>query len=295
MADILTSPPEIVEDLKPSLDEDSGSGDEFNSKSSDPTSGEFLQNGAAGDTFTKTEPVEPPEEPEIELPLVKVRDSLAEQKVPPAVLSLIFWDNVKVSAAVFVVGTILLICLNTISFISVFAYLNLCILLSVWGLKMYTSIQNTLNSKPVEHPLQEWLDADICITKEKITAHVEKVTPMLEQALKKFRAVVAFENTMATLKVVFAMYALTFIGAIMNFLTLVLWGYVGLFTLPLVYETKQKEINKAVKMAITHTQKAVNQTMDKVTPQLKALYEKLPPVVKTPVAKFLKLESAKTE
>ena len=294
MADILTTPPEIVEDLKPSFDEDSGSGDEFNNKPSNLTSEEFPQNGA-GDVFAKKEPTEPSDEPEIELPLVKVRDSLAEQKVPSEVLSLIFWDNVKVSAAVFAIGTILLVCLNTISFISVFAYLHLCILLSVWGLKMYTSIQSTLNSKPVEHPLQEWLDADICFTKEKITANVEKVTPMLEQTLKKMRAIIVFENTKATLKVVFAMYALTFIGAIMNFLTLVLWAYVGLFTLPLVYETKQKEINKAVKMAISHIQKAVNQTMDKVTPQMKALYEKLPPVVKGPVAKFFKLENAKTE
>lgn len=290
MADILTSPPEIVEDLKPNLDEDSASGDEFKSSNT----GDFSHNGAAGDAFVTKEP-EPCDEPEIELPLVKVRDSLAEHKVPSGLLTLMFWDNVKVSAAVFAVGTILLICLNTISFISVFAYLNLCILMSVWGLKMYTSIQSTLNSKPVEHPLQEWLDADLCITKEKITANVEKVTPMLEQTLKKMRAVIAFENTMATLKVVFAMYALTFIGAIMNFLTLVLWCYIGLFTLPLVYETKQKEINKCVKMAVCQTQKLVNQTLDKVQPQMKAFYEKLPPVLKSPIAKFLKLESAKTE
>ena len=291
MDDYSTSPPDIVEDSKTETAEDSG--DEFN-KDSNQLSGDFPQNGAAGDIFVSKDP-EPSPEPEVEIPIVKVRDSLAEQKVPPELLSLMFWDNIKVSVAVFAIGTILLICLNTISFISVFAYLHLCILVSVWGLKMYTSIQSTLNSKPVEHPLQEWLDADICITKDKITSHVEKVTPLLEQALKQMRSIVVFENTMATLKVVFAMYALTFIGAIMNFLTLILWLYIGLFTLPLVYETKQKEINQAVKMALCQIQKAVNQTSKKIQPQLKAFYEKLPPVIKSPVAKFLKLENAKTE
>ena len=289
----MEGPPEIVGGCSEdeSLDTVGQFGDTFEDKFNRREETNHVPNG---DVTPVKEPTEE-EKVEIDVKPIKVRDMLAQYKIPESVLSLIFWEDVKMSLMVFLIATTLLISLNTMSFISVFAYFNLLLLVSVWSLKIYTSVQATLNSKPIEHPLQKWLDYDISITQDKVSQFSENAGPVLESGLRYARRIIMFENSVRTLKVVVIMYMLTYLGAIMNFLTLVFLAFIGAFTGPFIYEMKQQEINAFLRMTVAKVYQIANETWAKLQPKVKDFYEKLPPVVKNPLSKFLGCQSAKVE
>ena len=160
---------------------------------------------------------------------------------------------------------------------------------------MYASIQSTLNSKEITHPMQQWLDYDLKLTPEKTAPVLERVSPVLEQFLQNMRAVILFQNTVSTLKVVVCMYFLTYIGACINFLTFLLLVFVASFTIPFVYEMKQREINALWKLTVSKVCEVLNNVWANIEPKLRDTYEKLPPVVKNPVSKFLGMPAAKLD
>ena len=76
-----------------------------------------------------------------DLHLVSVRDTLREWGVSDSAVSVLLWDNLKVSCVWSVSTLCLLVSLQTMSFISVFAYCCLLTLFAVWLLRIYSSLQ----------------------------------------------------------------------------------------------------------------------------------------------------------
>jgi uncharacterized protein (DUF934 family) len=209
-----------------------------------------------------------------------------EQYIPIRAVDVVLWDNVKVSLSLLACGSILLVLLNTLSFISVFAYLNLCILAAAYTLRMYTSIQQTIQATPQIHPLQAWLQKDVEVNSERANDLAESLAPVVEAAARQMRSIVLLEKPMTTIKFAAVMYGLTFIGAVLNLLTLVSVTFVALFTLPVIYDKKQAEVDALFGLALQHICKASRNAYSSIEPKLQQVISKLPPSVLSIVDRF---------
>merc|ERR1712228_955486 len=68
----------------------------------------------------------------------------------------------------------------------------------------------------------------------------------LNAILLKLKSILLVENTVESVKFAVLMYLLTYIGAMMNGLTIVTLAWVGAFSLPRVYRDNQKQIDEAI-------------------------------------------------
>merc|ERR1712228_916805 len=68
----------------------------------------------------------------------------------------------------------------------------------------------------------------------------------LNAILLKLKSILLVENTVESVKFAVLMYLLTYIGAMMNGLTILTLAWAAAFSLPRVYRDNQKQIDEAV-------------------------------------------------
>merc|ERR1712142_585980 len=68
----------------------------------------------------------------------------------------------------------------------------------------------------------------------------------LNNVLLKLKSLLLVENAVESVKFAVAMYLLTYVGAILNGLTLITLAWVAAFSAPRVYRENQKQIDEAL-------------------------------------------------
>lgn len=165
---------------------------------------------------------------------------------PDQMNSLLYWDNPRDSGIVCGSVLVCLLAVRYISLISVIGNLSLALVTATMSFRIYKSVLAAVNKTQEGHPFKQFLDIDVTLPAEKVAEITDGLFNKLNNILAKLKSVLLVENVIESLKFAVAMYLLTYIGALMNGLTIVTLVWVGVFSLPRVYRDNQKQIDDAI-------------------------------------------------
>merc|ERR1712071_137084 len=165
---------------------------------------------------------------------------------PDQMNSLLYWDNPRDSGIACGSVLVCLLAVRYISLISVIGNLSLALVTATMSFRIYKSVLAAVNKTQEGHPFKQFLDIDVTLPADKVTEITDGLFTKLNSILAKLKSVLLVENVIESLKFAVAMYLLTYIGAIMNGLTIVTLVWVGYFSIPRIYRDNQKQIDEAI-------------------------------------------------
>lgn len=165
---------------------------------------------------------------------------------PDQMNSMLYWDNPRDSGIACGSVLVCLLAVRYISLISVIGNLSLALVTATMSFRIYKSVLAAVNKTQEGHPFKQFLDIDVTLPAEKVAEITDGLFNKLNSILAKLKSVLLVENVIESLKFSVAMYLLTYIGALVNGLTIVTLAWVGIFSLPRVYRDNQKQIDDAI-------------------------------------------------
>merc|ERR1711953_1629307 len=160
--------------------------------------------------------------------------------------SLLYWDNPRDSGIICGSVLVCLLAVRYISLISVIGNLSLALVTATMSFRIYKSVLTAVNKTQDGHPFKQFLDVDVTLPADKISSLTEGFFSKLNNFLLRLKSILLVENVVESLEFAVAMYLLTYLGAIVNGLTVLTLAWVGVFTAPRVYRDNQKQIDDAV-------------------------------------------------
>ncbi|XP_076872088.1 reticulon-4b isoform X3 [Brachyhypopomus gauderio] len=159
------------------------------------------------------------------------------------VVDLLYWRDVKNTGVVFGALLLLLLSLSACSIISVLSYVALALLSVTVTLRIYKGVLQAIQKSDEGHPFRAYLDQEIALSQELVHKYSDVVLERVNAILIELRRLFLVEDLVDSLKFAVIMWILTYVGALFNGLTLLILGLVGVFTLPIVYEKHQTQID----------------------------------------------------
>merc|ERR1712233_15222 len=160
--------------------------------------------------------------------------------------SLLYWENPRDSGIICGSVLVCLLAVRYISLISVIGNLSLALVTATMSFRIYKSVLAAVNKSNEGHPFKQFLEVDVTLPADKVTSLSDCFFSKLNAILLKLKSILLVENTVESVKFAVLMYLLTYIGAMMNGLTIVTLAWVGAFSLPRVYRDNQKQIDEAI-------------------------------------------------
>ncbi|KAL5235726.1 hypothetical protein ACI65C_003136 [Semiaphis heraclei] len=170
------------------------------------------------------------------------------EKLPPKVEALVYWRDPISSGIVFGATLVVLLSFAYMSLISVVAYLAMFIQAACILLRLYKTALQTVNKTNESHPFQEYLDLDIRLPQEKAEEVSKLAVVHINAVLVELRRLLLAEDLVDSAKFFGILWVLTYVGALFNGLTLIIIGFVALFTLPKVYENNKTQIDQNIEV-----------------------------------------------
>lgn len=159
---------------------------------------------------------------------------------------MIYWENPRDSGIAFGPVLVCLLAVRYISLISVLGNLALALVTATVSFRIYKSVLAAVNKTSEGHPFKQFMDVDVSLPADKMNELTQTLLASVNSLLAKLKSVFLVENVLESVKFAGAMYLLTYVGALMNGLTLVILAWVGLFSLPRLYRDNQKQIDDAI-------------------------------------------------
>jgi len=156
------------------------------------------------------------------------------------ILDLIYWRDPKKSGIVFGITLALLICLAVFNIISVVSYLGLFAMIAALGYRTYAGVMIKSEHK---NPFQPYLEQSLDLPQDRVHEQVDVFLKHTKDLLHQLRRLFFVEDLCDTLKFALLLWALTYVGAYFSGTALTILAFVGLFTLPKVYELYQPQID----------------------------------------------------
>ncbi|NP_001161645.1 reticulon-like protein [Saccoglossus kowalevskii] len=217
-----------------------------------------------------TEPVEdtgfsltdPPEETKEPAKTGGIFDGL--QKMDTRVVELIYWRDPKKSGIVFGSCLFLLLSLSFNSLISVVAYLSLAVLTVTISFRVYKTVLQAVQKTGDSNPFKPFLDVDVELPRDKVDKVVDNAVEKLNCLQVELRRLFLVEDLVDSIKFAVMLWLMTYIGAWFNGLTLLILGFIGLFTIPKVYELHQEKIDNYIDLVNQQVKEIMNKVQAKV-------------------------------
>merc|ERR1711993_23198 len=153
--------------------------------------------------------------------------------------SLLYWDNPRDSGII--CGSILvcLLAVRYISLVSVIGNLSLALVTATMSFRIYRSVLTAVNKTNEGHPFKQFLDVDVTLPADKVSNLSNAFFSKLNKILLKVKSLLLVENAVESVKFAVSMYLLTYVGAILNGLTLITLAWVAAFSAPRVSSVYQ--------------------------------------------------------
>ncbi|XP_069008342.1 reticulon-1a isoform X1 [Embiotoca jacksoni] len=179
-------------------------------------------------------------------------------------IDLLYWRNVKQSGAVFSSVLLLLFSLTQFSVVSVGAYLALAALSATISFRIYKSVLQAVQKTDEGHPFKAYLEIEIALTQDQISKYADKILLYSNTCMKELRRLFLVQDLVDSLKFAVLMWLLTYVGALFNGLTLLILAVVSMFTMPVVYEKHQAQIDQYVGLIRTQVNSVVGKIQAKI-------------------------------
>uniref|UniRef100_A0A3Q3F1T6 Reticulon n=1 Tax=Kryptolebias marmoratus TaxID=37003 RepID=A0A3Q3F1T6_KRYMA len=179
-------------------------------------------------------------------------------------VDLLYWRNVKQSGAVFSSVLLLLFSLTQFSVVSVGAYLALAALSATISFRIYKSVLQAVQKTDEGHPFKAYLEIEIALSQDQISKYADKILLYTNTCMKELRRLFLVQDLVDSLKFAVLMWLLTYVGALFNGLTLLILAVVSMFTLPVVYEKHQAQIDQYVGLIRTQVNSVVGKIQAKI-------------------------------
>merc|ERR1712212_390976 len=170
------------------------------------------------------------------------------------------WEDPIYSGVVFgsVFSTLVAIC-----------YSSLTLLCAVIGIKIYTYVMVTFLKKETTNPIAKIAGCELTIPADRVNDYASRGTEKVNCAIKELGRLFMVENMLDSIKFGLSLWVLTYIGSWFNAMTLLIMGWVGLFSIPKIYVNNKAQIDPV----LDQVKAKLNEVSDKVTalmPQAKA-------------------------
>nr|AGG81571.1 reticulon 4 isoform A [Ambystoma mexicanum] len=218
----------------------------------------------AKETATEHFPKEEKSEAERSTPLVATDAVLSTRLAKTSVVDLLYWRDIKKTGVVFGASLFLLLSLTVFSIVSVSAYIALALLSVTISYRIYKGVFQAIQKSDEGHPFRAYLDHEVALSEELIQKYSNVALGHLNCTVKELRRLFLVEDLVDSLKFAVLMWVLTYVGALFNGLTLLILALISLFSIPVIYERHQAQIdhylglvNKTLKDTIAKVQSKI--------------------------------------
>merc|ERR1711936_124500 len=158
---------------------------------------------------------------------------------------LLYWNNPLESGVVFGSVLVLIVAVKYMSLISVIANLGLALVTSTVAFRIYKSVLSAVKkTEDAGHPFKKYLDTDTTLSGDKVLQFTDNLVNKFNALLKKLKSVFLVEDFVESLKFAVAMYLLTYVGRMINGLTILILIWVSIFSAPRIYRDNQAKIDE---------------------------------------------------
>ncbi|XP_077138807.1 reticulon-4 isoform X7 [Ranitomeya variabilis] len=160
-----------------------------------------------------------------------------------SVVDLLYWRDIKKSGAVFGVSLFLLLSLTVFSIVSVAAYIALGLLSVSISFRIYKGVLQAIQKSDEGHPFKAYLDSNVAVSEDLVQKYCNIALSHINSSIKELRRLFLVEDLVDSLKFAVLMWVFTYIGALFNGLTLLILALISLFSIPVIYERHQTQID----------------------------------------------------
>uniref|UniRef100_UPI00398F63E1 reticulon-4a isoform X5 n=1 Tax=Pristiophorus japonicus TaxID=55135 RepID=UPI00398F63E1 len=172
-----------------------------------------------------------------------------EQQLDPKVVDLIYWRDIKKTGLVFGASLFLLLSMTIFSIVSVIAYLALALLSVTVSFRIYRGILQAVQKSDDGHPFKACLETDVAVSDELVHKYSDIGLGHINCVITELRRLFLVQDLVDSLKFSVLMWLLTYVGALFNGLTLLIIALVAVFSIPVVYERHQAQIDHYIGIA----------------------------------------------
>ncbi|XP_072437031.1 reticulon-1-A-like isoform X4 [Chiloscyllium punctatum] len=166
-----------------------------------------------------------------------------------AVMDLIYWRDIKKTGLVFGASLFLLLSMTIFSIVSVIAYLALALLSVTISFRIYRGILQAVQKSDEGHPFKACLETDVAVSDELVQKYSDVGLSHINHVITELRRLFLVEDLIDSLKFSVLMWLLTYVGALFNGLSLLIIALVAVFSIPVVYERHQAQIDHYIGIA----------------------------------------------
>ncbi|XP_069881735.1 reticulon-4 isoform X2 [Dipodomys merriami] len=187
-----------------------------------------------------------------------------------AVVDLLYWRDIKKTGVVFGASLFLLLSLTVFSIVSVTAYIALALLSVTISFRTYKGVIQAIQKSDEGHPFRAYLESEVAISEELIQKYSNSALGHVNCTIKELRRLFLVDDLVDSLKFAVLMWVFTYVGALFNGLTLLILALISLFSVPVIYERHQAQIDHCLRLA----NKNVKDTMAKIQAKIPGLKRK---------------------
>lgn len=180
------------------------------------------------------------------------------------VVDLVHWRDLKQSGLVFGSVLLLLFSLTQFSVVSVIAYLALAVLSATISFRVYKSVLQAVQKTDEGHPFKSYLEVEISLSADQISKYVDKTQLYINTTMKELRRLFLVQDLVDSIKFAVLMWLLTYVGALFNGLTLLILAVISMFSVPVVYEKYQTQIDQYLGLVRTQVNSVMGKIREKV-------------------------------
>ncbi|XP_041610110.1 reticulon-4 isoform X2 [Vulpes lagopus] len=187
-----------------------------------------------------------------------------------AVVDLLYWRDIKKTGVVFGASLFLLLSLTVFSIVSVTAYIVLALLSVTISFRIYKGVIQAIQKSDEGHPFRAYLESEVAISEELVQKYSNSALGHVNCTIKELRRLFLVDDLVDSLKFAVLMWVFTYVGALFNGLTLLILALISLFSVPVIYERHQVQIDHYLGLA----NKSVKDAMAKIQAKIPGLKRK---------------------
>ncbi|XP_034364672.1 reticulon-4 isoform X1 [Arvicanthis niloticus] len=187
-----------------------------------------------------------------------------------SVVDLLYWRDIKKTGVVFGASLFLLLSLTVFSIVSVTAYIALALLSVTISFRIYKGVIQAIQKSDEGHPFRAYLESEVAVSEELVQKYSNSALGHVNSTIKELRRLFLVDDLVDSLKFAVLMWVFTYVGALFNGLTLLILALISLFSIPVIYERHQAQIDHYLGLA----NKSVKDAMAKIQAKIPGLKRK---------------------